>query len=374
MTRSTILRAILIAAFLGAVAQAAPATGAMIAEVQTALDKGDAQHAANLADQALMDNGLGGAQRGSLLLYRGLARELLGAQADATTDFTSALQIRALPRDEREQALLQRGFLLDSMGRLGDAAGDYSAVIAMKGAASATALNNRANVYRRQNRMTEAQRDYRAALAMTGSRPQYSWYGLGQIAEARGDAEGARRFYAQAVSADPGYALALQRLTALGGVSDMTRDTGIVVLRPPKSMTAMSKADFVPAPIGPTPIVLRAPPLARSPAAQPSAARPPVARHPVGLRPALDAAPPGSRAGEVQLGAWRSEAEAQDGWKNAVGRAAGALEGLSPHIVIADLPGRGRYYRLRTSPGAGGAARLCAALAAVRQDCLPTRD
>jgi tetratricopeptide (TPR) repeat protein len=265
-----------------------------------------------------------------------------------------------LPRDEREQALLQRGFLLDSMGRLGDAAGDYSAVIAMKGVASATALNNRANIYRRQNRMTEAQRDYRAALAMSGSRPQYSWYGLGQIAEAKGDAEGARRFYAQAVSADSGYALASERLAALGGAPDMTRDPGIVVLRPPRSMTATSNADFVPAPIGPTPIVLRPP------------SRAPAARHPLGLRPALDAAPP--RAGEVQLGAWRSEAEAREGWKKAVGRAAGALEGLSPHIVIADLPGRGRYYRLRTSPGAGGAARLCAALAAVRQDCLPARD
>lgn len=373
MTRSTIFRTASIAASLAAIslgaclaAQAAPATGAMIAEAQTALDKGDAQHAGNLADQALMDNGLSVAQRGSLLLYRGLARELLGAQADATADFTSALQIRALPRDEREQALLQRGFLLDSMGRLGDAAGDYSAVIAMKGVATATALNNRANIYRRQNRMTEAQRDYRAALAMTGSRPQYSWYGLGQIAEAKGDADGARRFYAQAVSADPGYLLASERLAALGDAPDIPRDPGIVVLRPPKSppqsMTATSKAVFVVAPVSPTPIVLRPP------------SRAPTARHPpVGLRPALDAAP-ASRAGEIQLGAWRSEAEAQDGWKKAVSRAVGALEGLSPHIVIADLPGRGRYYRLRTSPGAGGAARLCAVLAAVRQDCLPARD
>jgi tetratricopeptide (TPR) repeat protein len=380
MTGSVIFRAILIAAFLAPAAQAAPATGAMIAEVQAALDKGDAQHAANLADQALTDNALGAAQRGSLLLYRGLARELLDAQADATADFTAALQIRALPRDEREQALLQRGFLLDSTGRLGDAVGDYSAVIAMKGAASATALNNRANIYRRQNRMTEAQRDYRAALAMTGSRPQYSWYGLGQIAEAKGDSEGARRFYAQAVSADPGYVLASERLAVLGGVPDMTRDPGIVVLRPPKSMTAApSKAGFVPAPAGPVSveparIVLHPPP------PRVTMAAPMATRHPVGLRPALDGAPPsgshasGRRTEQVQLGAWRSEAEAREGWEKAVSRAGKALEGLWPYITVADLPGRGRYYRLRTDPGPGGAAQFCAALAAVRQDCLPARD
>jgi len=378
MKKVAIFRAVLIAVCLGASVpvRAAPATAAMIAEVQAALDKGDAQHAANLADQALND-GLGGAERGSLLLYRGLARELLGAQADATADFTTALQIRALPRDEREQALLQRGFLLDSMGRLNDAAGDYSAVIAMKGAATATALNNRANIYRRQNRTAEAQRDYRAALATTGSRPQYSWYGLGQIAEAKGDNEEARRFYAQAVSADPGYALASQRLAALGGAPDMTRDPGIVVLRPPKSMTA--KAGFVPAPAGPVSveparIVLRPPP-PRAPAA---------ARRPMGLRPALDAGPSAGRAGashagsgqggQVQLGAWRSEGEARQGWEKAVSRAGKALEGLWPFITVADLPGRGRYYRLRTNPGPGGAAQLCASLAAVRQDCFPARD
>jgi tetratricopeptide (TPR) repeat protein len=367
MTISAVFRAILIAACLGLYlpAQAAPATGALIAEVQTALDKGDAQYAANLADQALKDASLDAPQRGSLLLYRGLARELLGAQGEAAADFTGALQIRALPRDAREQVLLQRGFLLDSMDRLGDAAGDYSAVIAMKGVASATALNNRANIYRRQNRTAEAQRDYRAALAMTGSRPQYSWYGLGQIAEAKGNREGARSFYAQAVAADPGYLLASERLAALGDGPDMTRDPGVVVLHPPKPRTvaaAPKTATFVPAPISPMPIVLRPPP------------RHPVARRPVGLRPALDAAPSGSRAGEVQLGAWRTEGEAQEGWKKAVGRAPGVLDGLEPHIVIADLPGRGRYYRLRTGLGSGGAVQLCASLIAAGQACLPARD
>ena len=76
------------------------------------------------------------------------------------------------------------------------------AVIALKGPAAATALNNRANIYRRQNQMGEAKRDYLAALSRGGGQPQYSWYGLGQIAEAYGEIEAAREQTAMAAEPD----------------------------------------------------------------------------------------------------------------------------------------------------------------------------
>jgi tetratricopeptide (TPR) repeat protein len=282
---------------------------------------------------------------------------LLGRQQDALVDFTTALSIRQLTPDLREQALLQRGFLLDSMNRLDDAAADYTAVIGLKGASVATALNNRANILRRQGRMAEARRDYLAALSRGNARPQYSYYGLGQIAETRGDKDEARTLYEKAVAADPGYLLASERLAALGDA------------------TQASVA-------GPAPIVLHLPAGREHSAARPAPAlarsaerivlRPPRPRSAagLGLRPALDA---GAAAGEVQLGAWRSEGEAREGWKKAVSRAAGALKGLEPHIVIADLPGRGRYYRLRTRPGVKP-AQFCATLAAAGLACLPVRD
>jgi hypothetical protein len=72
------------------------------------------------------------------------------------------------------------------------------------------------------------------------------------------------------------------------------------------------------------------------------------------------------------LGAWRQEAEAAEGWKRAVTAAGGALAGLSPHIVAVDLPGRGRYYRLRVRTP--DSKRLCAALKARDMDCIPARD
>ena len=70
------------------------------------------------------------------------------------------------------------------------------------------------------------------------------------------------------------------------------------------------------------------------------------------------------------MGAWRTEAEAGQGWNSAQKRSGGLLDGLSPHIVAVDLPGKGRYYRLRVA----APAKLCAALKAASVDCIPARD
>ncbi len=394
-------------------AWAASATAAIIAEVQSALDKGDARHAAQLADSALKDDGVNATEHGQLLLYRGLAQELLGANDAAISDFNHALANGALPPDERAQALLQRGFLRDGLGRLELATADYSAVIAMRGDTLATALNNRANIYRRQNRLLEARRDYLAALSDGGGKTHYSYYGLGQIAEAQHDTLAARGAYAKAVAADPNYAPASERLAALGGTPDgVIADADKVVLRPP----ARVSKPFVAAPADTAlgfrvvteatresdgTIVLRAPRSregadsialrppatpARPPAerAAPRIATPPAKAPPVKaingliLRPALDQrdwAPMKDGTAEVQLGAWRSEAEAEAGWTKARARANGVLDGLSPQVVIADLPGKGRYYRLRVSPGSGQSrAGLCASLKAKGVTCLPVRN
>ena len=66
-----------------------------------------------------------------------------------------------------------------------------------------------------------------------------------------------------------------------------------------------------------------------------------------------------------------TEEEAGQGWNSALKRSGGLLTGLSPHIVAVDLPGRGRYYRLRVGPAGD---KLCAALQAQGVDCIPARD
>jgi hypothetical protein len=90
-----------------------------------------------------------------------------------------------------------------------------------------------------------------------------------------------------------------------------------------------------------------------------------------GLRLALDN-PGATGRGQVQLGAWRDEAEAAEGWNHAVREAGGILSGFSPQIVAVDLPGKGRYYRLRVETADG--RQLCASLAARGLACIPAGD
>lgn len=331
--RATVLAGAVLAALLAA-AQAAPATDAYLAQAQTALDVGDAAHAKRLVDAALGEGPMTPLQRARLLHNRGVAQELMGAHGEALSDYTGALNAQALPPEERAQLLLQRGFLLDSLNRWNEAVRDYSSAAASKTSSAATALNNRANIYRRQKKLMEARRDYMAALAAGNSRPQFSYYGLGQIAEARQDKEAARGFYAQAVSADGEYRLAAERLAVLGGPPDgIVAAPELVTLRPPSR----------PAPHG-----------------QVSKPR---------LRPSMDGAarPAGMRL--VQLGAFRSEAEARAGWEKAVATAPDGLKGVAPQIAPAELPGKGRLYRLRVSTSR--AETLCARLRAADQGCWP---
>jgi hypothetical protein len=328
-------------------------------DILAALGTGHAAEAERLAGAALVAGGLAPADQGALLLYRGMAREALGHHDDALVDLTQAIDMHALPSSDQARALFTRGAVLDAMGRTDDAIGDYGAALVFA-PHFAPALNNRANAYRRRGRTADAKRDYLASLAAGNLQPEYSYYGLGQLAEASGNMAGARAFYAQAVTANPDYALAADRLAALGGGPEGTApDTGIIHLRPPKSVQATDAA----------PVVLKPPAIAAlSPPPEVLPARFDARSAEPDLRPALDAAGKGP---QVQLGAWRTEEEAGQGWNSALKRSGGLLDGLSPHIVAADLPGRGRYYRLRVGPAD---ARLCTALQAQGVDCIPARD
>ena len=78
---------------------------------------------------------------------------------------------------------------------------------------------------------------------------------------------------------------------------------------------------------------------------------------------------------QLQLGAWRSETAAMEGWNHATRQAGGLLDGLMPRIVAADLPGKGRYYRLRAGPvNSTDPLQLCKALLAKGLDCILAQD
>jgi tetratricopeptide (TPR) repeat protein len=66
---------------------------------------------------------------------------------------------------------------------------------------------------------------------------------------------------------------------------------------------------------------------------------------------------------EVQLGARRTRAEANDEWNEIRARAGDLLQEFTPNIFEADVPGKGRYFRLRLGPmNKKTATQLCSEL------------
>lgn len=336
--------------------------------IMALLHAGKASEAAALATRALPEPGLAPQDRATLLVDRGLAHEMLGERDAALVDFTEGLNLSALSASEQAQALFDRGVTLDELGRTEDALGDYAAAIRLQPKFPA-ALNNRANAYRRLGHLAQARNDYEASIGAGNAHPEYPEFGLGQIAEVMGQRDRALVHYRAALDANPQFDPASERLAALGvpsgeapiilrpprlGGEEPAPDPGVVHLHPPTE----------------TPVRLRRP---RTPAASEGAA-PPVETFAPGLdlKPAIDE--PG-RPQIVQLGAWRGYNDASTAWNRLIKINAALLAGLSSQIVSVDLPGRGRFYRLRAGPvSAGKAPALCAALSARGVACMVVRD
>lgn len=340
------------------------------------------------------------AEQARTLVGQGLQSAGKGDNDDALVAYTQAINAGALSPEDRARALFDRGVTLDAMGRTNDAIGDYSGALKLA-PGFAAALNNRANAFRRLHRLEEAKSDYLASLAAGNLMPEYPEYGLGQIAEAEGNIDVARHFYGEALAANPSYLLAARSLEALGhgggpqASSAGPSENAQIVLKPPPAMPAPQQdvADAA----ADAPIVLKPPPARAAPAPKVADANRPSgptlspasygrADADPTLRPAIEDgsghlparsanAGPTAKGPLVQLGAWRDEASAADGWNRILGQSDGALSGLKPQIVAVDLPGKGRYFRLRTVPAdAGGASALCAALKDRGLACMVVKD
>jgi tetratricopeptide (TPR) repeat protein len=337
------------AVFIALILAAAPALADLPPEALGAADAlraGRAADAEALATTALETKDLAALDHAHILLNRALAREQLGRRRDALSDFNEALALDGLPPDEHARAFFDRGVTEDELGRTGEAVADYSAALKIV-PAFAPALNNRANAERRAGKLPDAKADYQAALAAGDREKEYPYYGLGQIAEAEGDAKSAAEDYRMALAANGQYGLAAQRLAALGA------QPGKIDLKPPVPAPPVVTASY------------EAPP----PELRPSIVGRPEKKHAA----APEAMQPEAESGNalVQLGAFRDEAAASAGWNALMAKSDGALTGLAPQIVAADIPGKGKFYRLRTTVAA--ASTFCAKLTAKGLACMPVR-
>jgi tetratricopeptide (TPR) repeat protein len=345
-----------------------PAPAIPFREISGALSSGDSGTALGLANNALGMPGLAEADRARLVGERGLARNLQNDRSGALADLSEALGAKGLTPPERSRFYLEHGLILDGMDRLDEAAEDYTAALRLN-PGWGPALNNRANVLRRQRRFEEARRDYLGSLAGDNPAPEYPYYGLGQIAESLGQPDRAKEYYRRAVAANPGYAPATERLLGLGGAPPPQQ---AIILKPPLLASGEDAplilhlpAQKRPAGIAAMPDTVSSPPTIKPAAYSRQDDQP-------ALRPALNNSEDNPHEQEIQLGAWRSDAEAAEGWNQTVREAGGALSGFVPKIVAVDLPGRGRYYRLRVETA--DASQLCAALGSRGLDCMRVRN
>ena len=327
------------------------------------------------------------AKQARLLMDLGVGHERVGQHQTALSEFTQALALKALSAPDRVRATFDRGVALDALGRTKEAIRDYSDAIRLD-SHFAPALNNRANAYRRLGRLTEAKRDYLAALACNDVAREYPYFGLAQIAQAMGDDVTARDYYNRALSANPTFALAAQSLAVLAKQTTTTA----VSLRPPPAAHLPPK---LPQTAETASLVTRMSPPTHAAPAQDAGPKPVqlaprlvqgTDKHINGNpapAPALRTAIVDSRSkstalagsAQIQLGAFRDEASATEGWNKIMASAEGTLDGKSPNIVPVDLPGKGRFYRLRVSvEDKRAATKLCAALLANGISCLTVRD
>ena len=120
-------------------------------------------------------------------------------------------------------------------------------------------------------------------------------------------------------------------------------------------------------------------PAATPPVSKPAAQQPPQAEDIAPLAefvpnpPAHMAVVPGSYF--LQIGAYKSQAEAEAAWKTYRAKHPAILSGYSPDVKMVDLGVKGTWYRLRVSSFAdkNAAAALCAKLTAEGGACFPAK-
>ncbi len=145
---------------------------------------------------------------------------------------------------------------------------------------------------------------------------------------------------------------------------------------PPKTETAkeppLSVAKSLAPPAAP-PVAKAAPPVVK---ATPAPAPEKVATaEPTPAPVETKAAPPASGAYVLQIGAYKSEADADAAWRTYHGKHAGVLSGYSQDVKKVDLGAKGTWYRLRVGSFSDkdAAKALCTKLTAEGGACFPAK-
>jgi tetratricopeptide (TPR) repeat protein len=346
-----------------------------------------------------------------------------GQAGRAILDYTTALWNENLPREFRPRTLNNRGLAFESINDFASAMRDYNLALRLNDR-YAEGYCSRANLHRRFNRHELAIADYDLALRNEHPHPKFVFVWQGLSLEGAGKRREAMDAFRRALSIDPEFKLAkshLERLEASQSLdSVLGRRKTTKAVSAPVVLTAIPGAQAAtisteaglnaspwtpPEPKAPT-IVKEAPPLPRenglvlrpalddqlkgaakpvapkttvdekrpqppAPVKEPSAIAPPVAE------PKL---PPNGEGGSdtdfaLQLGSFKSQTLAENGWTSVLKVAGDLLDGLSHAIEPAVLPDRGTVYRLfaEALPDRKAALGLCRTLRDKGIPCIVVR-
>lgn len=398
------------------------------------LNAGDAATAVELFTRAIQSKELNPSALALTYHHRGMAFFREGQAGRAILDYTTALWSDDLPKEFRPRTLNNRGLAFEAINDFESAMRDYNLAIRLN-PNYAEAYGNRGGLQRRNNRHDEAISDFDMALRNNHPHPKYVFAWQGMALEALGRRREAMDSYRRALSIDPAFGLAKERLAklesnqTLGNVMGRKRPNtgsgGPLVLSAtpgsrveaavPGSQPELSAAPWTPPASPALPSIKETPPVELQPTAavfslrpafddqskngppqqipaaavtQPTPVAPPVEQKPAAKRvimpevitPRRTASTSNGEGGSdtefaLQLGSFKTEELAQAGWKTALKVARDLLDGLNHVVEPVIVTGKGQMYRLfaEALPDREAALNLCRTLRDKGTPCIVVR-
>lgn len=128
-----------------------------------------------------------------------------------TSPCDRALKNPTTTRADRLKTLVNRGVIHNRNGAIQAALDDFSAALEIDGQA-AEAYLNRGNSFFLVGRLDDALNDYERSLELDVKEPWAAWYNIGLVHDVQENEEEARKAYAMALTLNPDFILAQQKL------------------------------------------------------------------------------------------------------------------------------------------------------------------
>jgi tetratricopeptide (TPR) repeat protein len=185
-------------------------------QAYSALTSGDSARAVSLYSQAIESRSLAPEMLANALLNRALAYQQLTQNGEAIDDYTAALSLDAMSASLRATALYNRGLSQQKLNQLPLAIEDFTSALLLNPEFSHAFLS-RANALRDSGQYLFALSDYERAVKYNHPDLARVYFGQSQTFDLLMRPNDARRSLEAALSANPNYAPAQEKLNAMSG-------------------------------------------------------------------------------------------------------------------------------------------------------------